>query len=84
MGPFDDYKRFDHPGTPNIGAVISTFKAMHAEEPGSDEHERLLEAFGDAVDRMTNAADQRTLFERELFRGWRSRYLREVASLTRA
>lgn len=72
MSTFDDYRRFDHPGTPNIGAVISNFKAMHAEEPGSDEHAARLEEFA-------NAAEKMTPFERELFARLRSRYLREVA-----
>ena len=74
MSTFDEYKQFDHWATPNIGAVMSTFKAMHAETPGSDEHADLLEAFANAAAPMTPF--ERTLFERTPSAGLRSKYLK--------
>lgn len=70
MGVFDEYRKFDHWITPNIGGVWGTYREMLDATPGTDRHERLLTEFRDAAESMS-------AFEHVLFDGLRKKHLDE-------
>ena len=60
MGKFDQQGRWFVDPRPTAREVMVIYRAMHAEEPGSEEHEKLLKRFSVAARRMN-------LFQRALF-----------------